>query len=445
MRKLLLFTFLIISFGSFGQGYPGYKGGLKVQLNEEGTSYFRMITWHQFWARYNDNNAGSLRGGQAQDETFDFGLRRSRFLMFAELNKRMLIMTHFGINNQNAVSGGINGIDGKKPQLFMHDVYLDYKVVEEKLHIGGGMHYWNGLSRMTSASTLNFMAIDAPIFNWPTIEATDQFARRIGVFAHGRFGKLVYQVSVTDPFETNTLRVSVVDRALYNPGNLNKVYEGYFHYEFWDKEGSLLPYTVGTYLGTKKVFNIGAGFMQNSDALWSDRINTETGDTTTVTHDMMLFAVDAFIDLPLGDDGSKGALTAYAVGYFSDFGPNNVRNIGILNPSDGSEEQFGLRGNSVPTIGTGNTYYFQAGYMLPKKKDEFILQPYAAFTYHDFEGIVDSDGSTVPVTFFDVGVNAYLAGHHSKVTLNYRNRPDFTNTDDITYRPEITLQAMIYL
>jgi hypothetical protein len=442
MRKLLTITLLVLPFLLLGQGYSEYKGGLKVKLNDEGTSYFRLITWHQFWTRYNDNNAGSTRAGEAQEETFDFGLRRSRFLMFAELNKRMLILTHFGINNQNAVSGGILTGDGKKPQLFMHDVYLDYRVIDEKLHLGGGMHYWNGLSRMTSASTLNFMAIDAPIFNWPTIEATDQFARRIGVFAHGRLGKFVYQVSATDPFETNTLRRINVDQALYNPANMDKVYEGYFHYEFWDKESRVLPYAVGTYLGTKKVFNIGAGFMQNSNAMWYQKIDEATGDTATVRDDMLLLAVDAFLDMPLGEDGSKGALTAYVVGYFNDFGPNNVRNIGILNPSDGGGS---LRGNSVPTLGTGNTFYTQLGYMFPAKKEELKWQPYAAFTHHDFEGIRDSEGNNVPVTFFDIGINAYLAGHHSKITLNYRHRPDFTDTDDLTYRPEITLQAMIYL
>jgi hypothetical protein len=33
------------------------------------------------------------------------------------------------------------------------------------------------------ASTLNFLTIDAPIFNWPLIENSDQFARQMGLFA----------------------------------------------------------------------------------------------------------------------------------------------------------------------------------------------------------------------------------------------------------------------
>jgi ABC-type taurine transport system ATPase subunit len=50
------------------------------------------------------------------------------------------------------------------------------------LTMGGGLHYYMGLSRATMASTLNFLTIDAPIFNWPLIENSDQFARQMGLF-----------------------------------------------------------------------------------------------------------------------------------------------------------------------------------------------------------------------------------------------------------------------
>jgi hypothetical protein len=36
--------------------------------------------------------------------------------------------------------------------------------------MGGGLHYYMGLSRATMASTLNFLTIDAPIFNWPLMK-----------------------------------------------------------------------------------------------------------------------------------------------------------------------------------------------------------------------------------------------------------------------------------
>lgn len=439
MKKLLLLIpALLIGFSSAnGQGFADYNGGLKVSLNEDGSKYFRLITWHQVWLRYNQNNDGSTRAGVAQDATTDVGLRRSRFLMFSQLNKRFLIVTHFGINNQNAVSGGYLGVDGKKPQLYMHDAWVDYTVIPTYLNIGGGLHYWNGLSRLSNASTLNLMAFDAPILNWPTIEATDQFARKLGIFAKGRVGKLAYQFAVNDPFETNTGGAIANNRANYSPNNVGKVYEGYLQYEFLDAEGNLLPYRVGTYLGTKKVFNIGAGFMNNADAMWYTDANNDT-----VTTAMNLFAVDAFLDMPLKNGG---AVTAYAAAYFNDFGPNNVRSIGILNPADGSTINTGLRGNAFPTLGTGTSIYTQVGYMLPKKRDDLIWQPYAALIFNDFEGVQDSNGDKVAVTVFDLGLNMYLAGHHSKLTINYRSRPDFTNADDVTRKSEVTLQAMVYL
>ncbi|MGB0978632.1 MAG: hypothetical protein ACPGVV_04510 [Croceimicrobium sp.] len=435
MKKLVLFTALLLSGTTFAQGFQDYSGGLKVTLDERGDKYFRLITWHQVWARYNQNNDGSTRAGLEQEATTDFGLRRSRFLMFSQINKKFLIVTHFGINNQNAVSGGLPGANGKKPQLFMHDAWVEYTVLPKYLNVGGGLHYWNGLSRMTNASTLNLMSYDAPILNWATIEATDQFARKLGIYAKGKLGKLAYQIAVNDPFETGG--APQVDVSGYNPQNDGKVFEGYFQYEFWDAEGNLLPYRVGTYLGTKKVFNIGAGFINNNNAMWHIEGNGDTLKTA-----MNLFAADVFLDLPLKNGG---ALTAYAAAYFNDFGPNNVRNIGILNPADGSSINTGLRGNAFPTLGTGTSIYTQIGYMIPKKRDDLIFQPYAALIYNDFEGVQDSKGTKLAVSVFDLGLNMYIAGHHSKLTLNYRSRPDFTNPDDVSRKSEITLQAMVYL
>tara|TARA_Y100000782_G_scaffold115359_1_gene157244 strand:+ start:1109 stop:2431 length:1323 start_codon:yes stop_codon:yes gene_type:complete len=422
--------------GSNAQGSSEYGGGLKVTLNESGSKYFRLITWHQVWTRYNENNTGSMRNNESQSETFDIGLRRSRLLMYAQLNERMLVLTHFGINNQNAVSGGYLGTDGKKPQLYMHDAWVDFTIFKKYLHVGAGLHYWNGLSRLSNASTLNLLTIDAPIFNWATIEATDQFARHIGIFAKGKLGKLDYRVAVDEPFATNTSEAIAVDVANYNPRNNSKIFTGYFMYQFLDQESNLLPYAVGTYLGTKKVFNIGAGFHYNNDGMWYAETN---GDTTTT--DIMLFSADVNLDIPL--NAEKGdAITAYAAYYNFDFGPNNIRNIGILNPSDGGGA---LRGNALPVVGTGSVVYGQVGYLFPKFSEKVRIQPYGAYSYGDFEGVVDSNGDKVGVHNMDFGANFYLEGHHSKITLNYRPRPDFTNPDDVQRRSEITLQAMIYL
>ncbi len=436
--KPFIFSLLYIPFWVSAQGISEYNSGLKVKLNEDGSYYFRLITWHQFWLHYNENNTGSTKYGDPQSSSVDFNLRRSRFLMYAQLNKRFLILTHFGLNNQNAYSGGYLGTDGKRPQLYMHDAWTEYKVLDNYLNIGFGLHYWNGISRMSSASTLNFLALDAPIFNWATIEATDQFARKIGVYAKGYLGKLEYRVAVSDPFLTNTAGSIALNRANYSPKNDQKVIEGYFSYNLLDKESNVLPFYVGSYLGTKKVFNIGAGFLHNGDAMWSQ--NSE-GDT--LFHDMTLLGFDAFLDMPIGDKGA--GLTAYAVYYNYNFGPNKLRNIGILNPATGSTGNASLRGNAIPLIGTGDIVYAQAGYLLPGDKQKMRYQPFVAFSSALFDGLRDQNDEIVATNVFDLGMNFLLKGHHAKLTLNYRNRPDMTNLSDVKRRSEVVLQSVIYL
>lgn len=444
MKHLLRYTLaaMLLAPPLFAQMYSEaqYGSGLRVPIGNDNDKYFRLITWHQFWTRFNDNNAGSVRLGEPQNNTTDFGLRRSRFLMYAQLNKRFLILTHIGINNQNAISGGMLPNDGKKPQIFMHDAWAEFKVYQNYLDVGFGLHYWNGISRLANASTLNFMTMDAPIFNWATIEATDQFARFLGIYAKGQIGKIDYRVSVNDPFKTNNAGTIQEGTAQYSPRNNGKVYQGYFAYQFWEKESNVLPFAVGTYLGAKKVLNLGGGFLQNTNAMWSQTTNTN-GSVDTAYHNMMLWCIDLFLDLPLNKE--KGtALTAYA-GYFDyNFGPNHVRNIGIMNPVDGGG---GLRGNAVPTLGTGTIRYIQAGYVLPKLKGGALLQPYVAYSHALFDGVKNAAGEVVPVHIPDVGMNYYVAGHHAKLTLNGRARPDFTNVAQLKYRPEITLQAMIFL
>ena len=99
----------------------------------------------------------------------------------------------------------------------------------------------------------------------------------------------------------------------------------YVEYQFLDNESNLLPFKVGTYLGTKRVFNIGVGFYSQSKGTKSS-VNGKLE-----SHNVNLLSVDAFLDMPFGDKTKNSAVTAYA-GYFNyNFGPNYIRNIGIMN------------------------------------------------------------------------------------------------------------------
>jgi hypothetical protein len=51
----------------------------------------------------------------------------------------------------------------------------------------------------------------------------------------------------------------------------------------------------------------------------------------------------------------------------------------------------------------------------------------------------------VPVYVLDLGVNFLLEGHHSKITINYKRRPDVSDINQVQYRNDIIVQAMVYL
>lgn len=447
-----------------------YGGGMKVNISPDGSKYLRFLTWTQVWAQYNENNSNTIRNDKPTSDQLAFSMRRTRLIMLAQLNPRFMTYFDLGIENQASVSGGAVGDatgPGKRPQAYIHEAVAEYKV-NKYLSVGGGLNYQVGISRMTAASTATMMTYDIPVTNFPTLDQTDQFGFFLGFYGHGRIGNLDYRVAVDDAFRTNTastpasLRTNV---AQFNPRNSNKIYQGYFSYAFLEKEANLLPFTTGTYLGTKKVFNIGAGFHYNADGMYSRNEaypSTAPADpfSTTTNHDIKLFGADVFYDAPI-DTASNTALTLYGVYFNYDMGPNYVRNAGVINPGSGvtGTGLANLTGNALPLIGTGHSYYAQAGLLLPKNLigPKARLQPYVAYLRNSWEGLHDTNGNRKEVNVYDAGLNLLLDGHNAKITLNYRARPDFSDqtfipanngaatVNSVNYRPEVTMQFQLYL
>ena len=100
MKKVLIVAGLLISALSFSQGSPDYGGGLKFNLNPEGTKYMRFIAWNQIWLRSTEMNQGTMIGDESVSRFEDAGLRRLRLLAYAQISPRYMIVTHIGINNQ---------------------------------------------------------------------------------------------------------------------------------------------------------------------------------------------------------------------------------------------------------------------------------------------------------------------------------------------------------
>lgn len=459
MKKILTFVGLVLIGSSlYSQGSSDYGSGLKLNLNPEGDKYVRFILWNQIWLRNTEMNPGTMVSDEATKNSWNIGNRRLRALAYAQITKRYMILMHFGINNQTFINGGAPGTtgtggngNGKKPQMFFHDAWNEYAVVlpgeagKFSLSLGAGLHYYMGLSRMTMASTLNFLTVDSPIFTWPLIDNSDQFARQMGMFAKGKYGKFEYRFSLNKPFATNLTPVDVTNPAarvaVDNNGNPEFSKAGYVEYQFLDSESNLLPFKVGSYLGTKKVFNLGAGFYHQKDG-------TRTSVNSQIEkHDIALYAIDAFADLPLGNAKNKMALSAYAGFYNYNFGPNYLRNLGIMNigstdPNFIGDKAIAGAGNLQPMIGTGNIYYLQAGLLLPSNADKpkIRIQPFAAYTNKNFKALENSSSQ------FDVGANWFIDGHHAKLTTQYSTRPTYTSASaEPKSKGEFILQFQIYL
>lgn len=404
------------------------KSGLRYYIDSKDSSrYIGLNMTGQFWLRNTQNNPYSLVQGTAQNNTTDMGIRRIRFVFSGSLTDRLNFFMQFGQNNFNYLSA-------RKSGSFFHDVTADYAIVKKKFYLGLGLNGWDGPSRFANSSVSSILALDVPLYQEGTNDAFDQNVRRMGVYAKGKLGKLDYRLSIGKPFVIQTASGSGTE-----PININSTYstlpplmatQGYFMYQFFDQESNFGAGTVGSYLGKKNVFNIGAGFNVQKNAMFRYS-NLQTKDT--IQQDLKLFAVDLFYDAPLNKE--KGtALSVYACYSNYNYGTNFIKVAGPDNPANGSSntttpfDKFNY-GNAFPMLGTGNIEYLQAGYKLKDKLfgNMGTLQPYYTLQYAHYQGL------TGTMYVFDVGINWLIMGNISKITFNYQNRPYFAQNGTGTY------------
>jgi len=413
---------------------PGqrFKDGLKIYLSDDSTRYVQGTGLSQIWLRYNDNNPGSTVSGTPKRDAFDVGLRRVRFQVMGQVTKNIFFYTQFGLNN-------VNSISARKPGLFLHDVTAEYNICKKYITLGAGLSGWNGTARYSSSAVGSILGMDLPTIEEPTNDVSDQFVRRMGVYAKGQVGSLDYRFSAANPFPVQTSAsfpggaavapLSGTNTAAYSTEAPDMMYQAYVKWQFLEKESNLLPYSAGSYLGKKRVLNIGAGFAHQNKAMWYRNPNPAApGGIDTVSTPLQQFGLDVFYDSYLDKD-KQTAVTAYAAFLHYDFGPNYIRNAGPMNVANGTNASgsFNGPGNAAPLIGSGQVVYAQAAYLF--RKDLFgkngTLQPYASGSYANYEKLKD------PVLIYNLGVNWIMAGQNAKLSLDYQSRPVF-NTNAVT-------------
>lgn len=403
----------------------------KIYLNEDGSNYLKFSLLSQVWVRNQEYNPGTTIFDIPKSGGTDIGIRRFRITMFGQVADRVFIYGQIGANN-------FNNISERKQGFFIHDALGEYAIDKDKLWIGGGLSGWTGLSRFSSSAVGSLMGIDGPLFLETTNDVTDQFVRKLSVFAKGKLGKFDYRIALAQPMavQKGSGNVAIGANSSFSTKPPEVQYNGYFQYQFKEQESNQTPYATGSYLGKKKIFNVGAGIIYQKDAMWHRNVVNDT-----ITSDMLHLAADIFYDAPIGSKGQ--AISFYGNFTHYDFGTNYIRNLAPMNPANGTSDPTVLNGggNGFPAYGTGNVLYGQIGY---KFKENLIgkttLMPYVAIQHAHYERLNND------MSFYDIGVNWLLNGQTSKLTLSYQNRPIYDVGGYLTeHKSAFVLQYQVLL
>ncbi len=406
MKKLLLsYLFSIVLFSSYA--FPQNES-LLINLDDEGQTFIKASLMTQFWVRYTELNPGSTIYGEDADSYFDISARRLRVNIKAQLTPDIYIYSTFGGNNLNYQTSDSFSFK-------VLDLYAEYSIADE-FEIGVGKSGWQGLTRYDVRSSSTLLTLDAPLVTLNSVNRNDDTARNLGLWLKGKLSALDYRFVLNNPLAFDSNAPGTHSDFANTMPRLKT--SGYVKFQFFDKESNKSGYSKGTYLGEKKFFNVGIGFMHQPKAMWSSPNGSDT-----LFHNMTHFAVDFFFDSPVNH--SKGtAITSFLGLYKLNYGPDYIRNVGANNAANGISQNasFNGSGNAFPMMGTGTTAFFQLGYLfregfISRRSDK--IQPNISIQYSEFERLND------PVLVYDFSINYYINSHFNKLTLGLQNRPVF--------------------
>ncbi|NLR94796.1 hypothetical protein [Flammeovirga agarivorans] len=433
---------------SYQKSVDVFKRGLRLDLNESKTSYLKTIIGIQSWWRMGETNPGTINklSEEPISNFSDFSMRRIRTMFYANIENKYLLFAHFGATSDGTYSNIYNNV-------YVHDFQGQMKVAE-KNYIGAGIHFWQGLARLSRVGSNNYLILDNPGFNYPEVNRTDAIVRQMGVFGRGIvFKKLGWQMSINKPIisddagsptvggkpmsvnemidfaEADHSGATVGSTYLLKQTNYN--YNGYYFWQFWDVESqSVSGASQMNYFGQKRVFNIGAGFQYQPGGTGTYRKN-EFDEWYIEENDITKLALDVFLSTPVGHNG--GGFTGYAVYYNYQYGDNYLRTSNVLggfadvdpsvDPEDISPQGVGFAQYSH---GTGHIFHTELAYTLPKTiyNSEKKIQPFVAFSYKNLEGLDEASFQS------DYGVNWAIIGQNVKLSAQYSLRPVYMINND---------------
>ncbi|PTT04061.1 hypothetical protein DBR27_09830, partial [Flavobacterium sp. HMWF030] len=384
-----------------------------VNISPDGAKYIKFGMNLQVWGRYSELNPGSKVGTTQVDETYDIVIRRLRLQAMGMITDNIFFHLQLGQNNINFTQN--NG--PSNAPLSVMDALGEYHF-SNKLHIGGGLTAWGaGTTRYSANSSSSQLTLDTPMYQQFSNTSSTFGNRNLSIYAKGYLGKFNYRVAVTNPYRNTTNNLGL-DSSI-STETPRAQYSGILTYAFLDKESIEDAYHKGTYLGTKKVFNVALGYMAQANAMWH-----LTPDAKIAYDDMKVLGFDVFYDSPISKRGD--AITAYAAFNNNNYGKNYIQSVNTPNPAIGDNTLINGSGAGFLGVGTGNIYYAQFGYLFAKSENadrKGRFQPYAATQIADLEAL------NTPMTMYELGVNYYTTGTLGpKFSLNYQNRAIYDKT-----------------
>ncbi len=336
---------------------PAALAGPTFEVGDEGSMTLTYAL--QAWYQHKDYDASG-----AKDDN-DFFLRRNRLALSGQFND------YVGYYFQ--VEGG--GFPGSDNDLYVRDAYvtIDYKD-ELRFMVG---EFKNTFSRENLEACLEPLTMDRS----ETLAYTPFGGTRdkgVAVWGNLMDAKVQYRVMLAEGRDNSA-----------TPDDSPRV-TARVHYSFLDPEYNY-GY-LGTYLGTQKVFTIGAAYDHQSDVVYANY------PMRSDPKDYKAWTVDAFYEMPT----ASGVYTASAA-YFK-YDSDDVANE---SPDSGYPINGDLKG-----------YYLKGGYMLPDKVGPGRLQFFARHDKADY-GIKTGNAEYYDRTTNAVGANYYINGQNLKLTVEY--------------------------
>jgi hypothetical protein len=335
--------------------------GPTIEFGEQGslTFTYALQGWLQHKGFTSPTDSGSSN---------DAFLRRNRLTFSGQYNDYVGFYAQLEAGNDSKLGG-----DNKS--VYYRDAYVTLDYRDDLRFIVG--RFKNTFSRENLEACLEPLTLDrGEVLPYTPFGGT----RDTGLAVWGNLldARLQYRVMLSDGREGNVV-----------PEDSPRL-TGRVHYSFWEPEFNY-GY-LGTYLGTKKVLTIGAGYdSQNSVAYGNFPARTDVKDYKAWT-------ADAFMEIPT----ASGVYTLS--GAYFDYDTGGAIN---MTPDPDLSVASDLKG-----------YYVKAGYMLPNKVGDGRLQFFARHEKSDYR-VKTGGAEYYDQKWNSVGANYYIDGQKLKVSFEY--------------------------